>query len=161
MNAAGIPNLVVVNKNYTDSVIVDSYITLFGVPSVKNGVIHFDATKIMSAYRSGTTPEDPLTPYKATLIASELDEGEETSETYYIAGTVEEITKAYDASTKRISFVVTADGASYLISGAKFLSGLSPEDLTVGKDVLIRAVLKNVEGVLTTRENGCQIQSIK
>lgn len=154
-------DLVVVNKNYTDSVIVDSYITLFGVPSIKDGIIHFDATKIMSAYRSGTTPEDPLTPYKATLIAGELDEGEESSETYYIAGTVNEITKAYDASTKRISFVVTADGFSYLISGAKFLSGLSPEDLTVGKDVLIRVVLKKVEGVLTTRENGCQIQSIK
>ncbi len=155
-------NNIITTETYTDSVINGSIITLFGVPVVKNNEVDFNGASVMSAYPKGQTPEDPIGPAQAAEIAGALEAGTETSSTYYIEGSVKEITVEYDAGTKRISFIITADGSDFLITGAKFASGLNYEDLTVGKEVLVRSVLaKLADGTITTRQNGCQVQSIK
>ena len=150
------------SSSYADAVIAESIVTVYGVPSVVNGVVTFNGATTMSAKERGQTADDPLTPAQALAIAMKLEEeGEVSKGTYFILGVVKEITSAYDPDTQRISFIIEGDGAEFLISGAKFKSDVNKDDFAVGKTVLVRANFILLDGVYTTRQNGCQIQSIQ
>lgn len=152
---------IIVKDEYLNKVVPEAIVTIYGTPTRANGSVTFNGAQIMSAYPKGQTEEYPINADEAYEICSALEAGTTTSDTYYIEGIVKEITSPFDQSTSRISFVLKGRTNDFLVTGARFLSTLKPEDLVAGKFVVVRANFEKLaDGTITTRQNGCQVRSI-
>ena len=120
----------------------------------------FSSPEVIAAYPHGTLLGDPLSTSEASTIALALADGLYTSTTYYIVGIVTEISSAYDATSKRMTFVITTDDVSIVANGAKMGLDISYENVVVGATVIIRGKLLNDGGVAKTYSNGTQVVSI-
>ncbi len=147
-----------------DKIIVGSTVVLKGVPSVNNNQVTYTKASISALYLHGQTIADPLTTSEAIAIGEGLENGKYTSSSYFVKGTVKEITSNYD-SEKRMSFIITFDGVDFLVTGSKMGKDASGEiidytTVAVGSDVIITARILNDNGTITTRANGCQVVNV-
>ena len=153
---------IIIKEEYLNKVVPEAIVTIYGIPTRRDGVVVFGGASLMSAYPKGQTEEYPIDPDGAYEICNALEAGATTSDTYYIKGVVKEIKSPFDQGTSRISFVLEGEAHDFLVTGARFLSSLNPDDLTVGKLVVVRANFEKLaDGTITTRQNGCQVRSIQ
>lgn len=141
-------------------IIVGSSVELYGVPT-KGTDIKFDAAIITIAYLHGQTQEDPLDANEANAVCNDLEVGGKTDSNYFVKGVVHSIDTPYDAASKKISFSLTSGNSIFIIQEARFTAGLNYEDLVVGVEVIVRAVLVKIDYqgtvINTTRPTGCTI----
>lgn len=82
---------------------------------------------------------------QALTAAKALESGSTTSDSYILIGTVKEITSAYDAGFKNVTFTIT-DGVEDVIIFRYNLD--DAKDIKVGDSIAITAPMKNYNGTL-------------
>ena len=156
-------------------IIAGSTVKIHGRPVAEGGKVNLTAAAIDEAYLHGQYIDDPLRISEANTIALALRESDiankkyyASADQYYIEGTVKSVTEAYDASSKRISFIITDGVNDYLITGSKM--GTNPYDpdkkpfdynlIQAGTYVKVVSKLLNDKGTPTTYYNGCQVVDV-
>lgn len=104
------------------------------------------------------TAADPYNYVAATNVASALEQGQTTDDTYYIKGKISKITYTFSAQFGTSRFYITDDGKEadkqFLVYSCKYFDNAKWADgnqqINVGDDVVVCAKLMNYSGTLET-----------
>lgn len=147
---------------FLSKVVEGSTVSIKGLPAVVDDEVIYSAVTILDAKLHGQTQEDPLSPLEANSICATLELGENTEDIYFTEGVVKQIVSPYDASSKRMSYVITLDDVDFVVTDSRMGSGVSYENIVVGAKVLVSSkLLHTAEGGYTTYKNGCQTISVE
>ena len=113
------------------------------------------------------TLASPFTAADATAMASALEQGTTTNDSYYIKGKVSSITYTFDVEHGTATFYISEDGSEtdqFLIYAAYYLGNRSWKDgdtqIAVGDDVIVCGQLTNYKGTPETASKKNYIYSL-